>query len=200
MLELSTLGGATLYENAHTNVLTSYSYDRNVVRVLDQGDTDMCCVYSIAGLVELMLNMRGELGFGNTMNTIDLFSRRADHTVAGMSFREAFDLMIDTGYKVGSACLFARGYFRIPGAELLKRYIIAYGPVLMALPVYSPDSVDFWVPHGALRGYHGIMAVGYNAQGVELVNSYGSTWGRRGRAVLPWEDFSCVKELWGLLV
>lgn len=200
MLALSRLDGIPVYTATTPEVLTSYSYARLVRGIPDQGRSAQGTPYSIALLVELLFRLRGEWENGTGYNVLDLYERRGAPGAAAMSYREAFELMVTAGYRIGPATYYAQGYVRIAGVEQLKRYIVANGPVVVGLPVYKAASPVFWKGAGTPDGYHGICCVGYNAQGMELVNTRGPLWGNNGRTMLYWDDFAVIREIWGLIV
>lgn len=200
MLALSRVDGIPVYEDTTPEVLTSYSYERLLRDIPNQGRSAQGTAYSIALLVELLFRQRDEWGNGTGYNALDLYERRADPDVPEMSYRDAFELMLTDGYRIGPATYYAQGCFRIEGAEQLKRYIVAHGPALLALPVYDAASPTFWKGEGAPQSYHGICCIGYNGQGLELVNTFGAAWGDNGRTMLHWDDFAAIREIWGLSV
>lgn len=160
----------------------------------------MCSAYSIAYVVELAVRSGAATGRGHGMDVHRLYNARADKQTLGMSYKEAFEIILRDGMYVGPAHIFAKGYCRIPTPQQLRQYLIAHGPALLALPVYDLARTEFWEPTAALQGYHGIAAIGFNAQGVEVLNSYGAEWGVRGRATLSWGMYDQVREAWGLLI
>ncbi len=71
--------------------------------------------------------------------------------------------------------------------------LAAGDPVTIGIPVYdnffyvtSANSGYYASPSGGLAGYHAITALGYNAQGLVIENSWGTGWGNAGYATLSW--------------
>ncbi|MGI8825266.1 MAG: C1 family peptidase [Chloroflexota bacterium] len=54
-----------------------------------------------------------------------------------------------------------------------------------SLPVISGQSGNFWF-------WHSMAIVGYTPQGVEILNSWGPSWGDNGRAILTWDFIASV--------
>lgn len=65
------------------------------------------------------------------------------------------------------------------GIGVYNRFMDAYGTGAGSL-VTSSGSL------GALLGYHEVLALGYNSQGVRIENSWGTEWGDKGYATLDW--------------
>jgi hypothetical protein len=76
------------------------------------------------------------------------------------------------------------------GEELIKRALADSNPVAIGLPVYSQfDNVGTGIVDtvsGPIRGAHMVAAIGYDAAGVTIQNSWGAGWGNAGRAKLSW--------------
>ena len=77
----------------------------------------------------------------------------------------------------------------------IQTALAANQPVGIGIPVYANF---FWLnpsdslfneadATGSIRGYHAIAALGYNAQGLIVENSWGAGWGDRGFATLGWD-------------
>ncbi|MGO9900193.1 MAG: C1 family peptidase [Solirubrobacteraceae bacterium] len=66
-------------------------------------------------------------------------------------------------------------------------------PVVIGIPVYenffyvtSANNGYYSTISGALAGYHAIVALGYNSNGLVIENSWGTSWGDSGYATLAW--------------
>jgi hypothetical protein len=76
----------------------------------------------------------------------------------------------------------------------LKRTLASGRPVALGITVYSrfmnaygPGSVvTSGGKLGASLGYHEVLALGYDSRGVRIENSWGTSWGDRGYAILDW--------------
>jgi hypothetical protein len=81
-----------------------------------------------------------------------------------------------------------------PAATALKQTLASGRPVALTIGVYQ-RFLDAAGPHGLvtstgnlgrLLGYHELLAVGYDSRGVRVQNSWGTSWGERGYAILDW--------------
>jgi len=92
-------------------------------------------------------------------------------------------------------------YFRVTSDEDIKRALMKYGPVVFAMNWYKNTKVD---ANGIMQvdtssgvsGGHCMLIYGWNKDGWKIQNSWGVTWGKSGRAILPYD----VKksEAWGV--
>jgi hypothetical protein len=95
----------------------------------------------------------------------------------------------------GSTTLFLGTQAGTTAQVAIQTALAANQPVGIGIPVYSNF---FWVnpsdslftqadATGSIRGYHAIAALGYNAQGLIIENSWGAGWGNGGFATLGWD-------------
>ena len=79
--------------------------------------------------------------------------------------------------------------------EQIKAHLAGGDPVVMAIPVYTnfrwaaPGRALIDVPPAgsSLLGGHAVLAVGYDPQGILIVNSWGTRWGEQGFARLTYD-------------
>lgn len=88
-------------------------------------------------------------------------------------------------------------YARIYDLDTLKKCLVTYGPIFMALPVYNQGST-FW-KGGSLLGGHAVPIVGYTTDSLVIKNSWGTSWGNNGYAELSNEDFHIANEIWTII-
>lgn len=77
--------------------------------------------------------------------------------------------------------------------QSIETALAAGTPVVVGIPVYSnffsitsANGGYYSGPSGSLAGYHAIAALGYNASGLVIENSWGTGWGNAGYATLSW--------------
>lgn len=82
-----------------------------------------------------------------------------------------------------------KSYYLCKSNDEIKYALVNYGPILASLKWYK----DYKVTNGILTGgnvknygYHAIVIYGYNEQGFLCQNSWGKSWGDRGRFILPY--------------
>ena len=75
----------------------------------------------------------------------------------------------------------------------IETALAAGDPVVIGIPVYAnfeyqgaANNGYYAGISGSFEGYHAIAALGYNAQGLVIENSWGTTWGDGGFATLSW--------------
>lgn len=97
-------------------------------------------------------------------------------------------------------------YFRLTSESAIKASLIKNGPVIFAIKWYS----DYKVVNGllvhdeankAVSGHHCMVIYGWNKQGWKIQNSWGTSWGNQGRAVLPYatklsEAYGVIDEIY----
>ena len=93
-----------------------------------------------------------------------------------------------------------KSYYSCNTVEDIKYALINYGPVLISIKWFD----DYKVKEGILTGgkskdygYHALVCYGYNEKGLLIQNSWGKTWGRGGRFILPYDIK--VREARGLI-
>lgn len=175
----------------------SYVYWDFVRDVKDREVSPYCVPYTISQLVEW---------YWRSMSTLDhsfdlgrLFRLRSDKTKNTMSFREAFNIMMDYGYTLdGMSGPRIMGYVSIDSEYKMKCFLGSYAPVLAGLPVYSGGFREFWRDSGDFIGYCAVIVAGYDAYGMFLLNYWADPL-HRNVVRMSWEDFKYIKEAWGVL-
>lgn len=100
-----------------------------------------------------------------------------------------------------TAALFrTKSYYSCKTIEDIKYALVNYGPVIISIKWFN----DYRVVNGILvggnsknYGYHALVCYGYTPKGFLIQNSWGKTWGRTGRFLLPYEI--PVREARGLI-
>lgn len=198
-LELSTLTGKEPVYSAQIQqrTLQNYSFEKYIKTVKDQGQTSMCVPFSISQIVEWYWRTSGMKN--PQMDKSGFYAQRAIKNSNGMSFKEALELMMNKGYvldKIHTERIY--GYCRIPSKFLMQDYLVAYAPFLLGVPVYDSTTTEFWKPSGTMEGYHAVVAVGFDDEGLRILNSWGTSYGEGGFANFPWKDLDLIKEAWGI--
>lgn len=83
-----------------------------------------------------------------------------------------------------------KSYARIYTEDDIKKCIYNGCPVPVSIPVYNDlklnDNNIVEQPVGNINGYHMIILYGWNTNGYLFQNSWGTNWGKNGRAILPY--------------
>ena len=174
-----------------------YSYKKYLPEVLNQGLDPICVPCSLSANINWRINLKDGKPKDNKVDLFDIFNSRTTQG-EGMTFKEAFDFLIDKGVKTKNGEFKIKGYAYVKSAIALKFAIIANGPCVGVLPVYNSDSADeFWnEKYGELVGYHAVSIVGFNKDGIIIRNSWGSSYGSDGYTFIKNQDLNKFYEIW----
>lgn len=178
-----------------------YSYKNFLPKVVNQGANPICVPCSLSTYVNWKLNLKDG---GKIDNKMDYFAVYNSKTTEGdgMSFKEALAYVADKGVKTEKGKFSIKDYALVKNIAGLRKAVVANGPCLGALPVYDTSRNSFWQAGGGaydIIGYHAISIVGYNKKGFVIRNSWGSSYGDKGYAILPYDEFSKFIEVWTIL-
>ena len=93
-------------------------------------------------------------------------------------------------------------YYGLNSIDDIKYALVNHGPVLGSLKWLKHYKCDkktgiLSSPDDEPSGYHAIVIYGYNEIGFMCQNSWGDTWGKDGRFIIPYE--TPIVEAWGLI-
>jgi hypothetical protein len=169
--------------------------------VVDQGSSPMCVAYSAAG-EQGWYDLRDT---GLALFDEPLFFRQIGGSSNGAVIRDALARRLSAGYPVAAHPELAgqhriAAYYSVPVAQAhLCAAILSFGPLVIGTPWASSwfRPVNGVLPaFDAAVGGHAILAVGWDATGLRLRNSWGADWGQAGEATLPWPHIGHVREAW----
>jgi len=180
---------------------TAYTVPAPLAPVVDQGSSPMCVAYS-SGWVKVYEDLRDQGPFNADEPT---FFAQIGGGPNGAYTRDAFTRMLNFGYPpVGNAAAAGQhkiaAYYSVPVERTaLCQAILDFGPVVLSMPWYSNwfsvDADGDLRPPATQVGGHAIVAVGWDASGLWLQNSWGTDFGvQGGRCRLPWAYLSRVWE------
>jgi hypothetical protein len=168
--------------------------------VLNQGASPMCVAYSSSTLKAWEdLRDTGSADFDEPA-----FFRAIGGTDAGAVVRDALARLLSVGYPVVTLGQPERhriaAYYAVPVTrEAICAAIAAFGPVLLSTrwprSWFHPVSGVLPAPTEIIGG-HAIVAIGWDARGLRLRNSWGASWGLSGDAWIPWAYLGQVREAW----
>lgn len=173
---------------------TSFSCQRIMPPIEDQGSTQHCVAHSCSAMVNYLINTEKKTrGIDYGIEEIEIYDQRRDRSRdIGMSPKVAFEYIRTSGVniqKLGRKYQIA-GYGLVTELSDLKNAIVMNGPVLSGLFVKSMSRDDFWNGSGDYGG-HAICIVGYNdkTQSLLLRNSWGTSYGTMGYYTLSYQDW-----------
>ncbi len=169
--------------------------------VVDQGSSPQCVAYSAAG-EQGWYDLRDT---GLALFDEALFFRQIGGTSNGAVIRDALTARLSAGYPVSGHPELAgqhriAAYYAVPVSQAdLCTAILSFGPVVIGTPWanswFHPVN-GVLPPFDRAVGGHAILAVGWDATGLRLRNSWGADWGQAGEATLPWAELGRVREAW----
>lgn len=189
-----------IIKNLTNKIPETYSFENFLSPVTDQGSTNMCVTHAVACFLNWVTDMKLKTSRkDNKIAIADIYAIRSDKKHDnGMTIKEALHYLKSHGVKSASGLLKIHDYAIIGSAQILKQAIVANGPAIVALPVYNSTRDDFW--NGTeLEGGHCVAIVGYTKEGFVIRNSWGYSYGNKGYSVLPYSEFSKIKECWTII-
>lgn len=91
-------------------------------------------------------------------------------------------------------------YFSVKSKNEIKTALMKNGPVIFAMPWYDDIKVKDGIITTAQKGDSGghcMVIYGWNKDGWLIQNNWGSKWGNKGRAILPYDIK--IKEAYGIV-
>ena len=194
--------------------------------VKNQGAVGSCVAHAISTVVEYFSRQQGDdtremsVGYiyGNRSNTA--------HTGIGMVTRDAIAVTCDCGdcvntlfpyneevpgiidrFEKSFSSLLPKAYpnrftsyHRLSGDTDIKASLMQNGPVVFAMSWHDGNMVDkLGILHeaGEKTGGHCMVIYGWCPDGWRIQNSWGTGWGKEGRAILPYDVYK--NEAWGIV-
>lgn len=189
------------------NIPEEYTYQPFMGLIKNQGTTSTCVPNSISSVVDWKNKMNG---VHRDMSIDYIYEQRSNSDDNGMSIKEALSFMKNYGYvsndeykKLDKETLKKKGtkivfYARLLSFLYMKKSLVINGPLVIALPVYDSNRIDFW--NGSnFEGGHAVCCVGYDKDGFIIKNSWGASWGDGGYTHLPYEETNKIYEAWALI-
>lgn len=195
------LYAATAIEKPVATPLT-YVIPGLIPPVFNQGSTPQCVAYS----VQTVKAYQDRIDQGRFFPfDEDRFFRAIGGGPNGAFLRAAFSEMKSVGYPLDGGINAEKhrikAYYSVPPVKSeIQAAIMAFGPVTLAFPWFS--SWFSTTSRGVLRAPtrvvngHAITALGWDARGLRLRNSWGANWGVNGDCFLPWAYLSRAWEAW----
>lgn len=198
-VELSTIDGSEYQYEISDNIgiPEQFSYMKQLPPVLNQGSDPICIPCSLSSYLEYKLALKSGKIQDSKFKLYDIFNSRTTEG-EGMTFKEAFKYVINTGAKCKHGSIKISKYFMITNALQLKHAIYANGPCVAVLPVYNEDE-QFWQKTGNCIGYHAVAIVGYDENGFIIRNSWGEYYGHNGYSYISNDDINHIKEAWTII-
>lgn len=175
----------------------SYSYLPYMSPVRNQGQRPTCVPHAVSAVLDYLISTHAKdssLKFKNVDVPIEEIYASRTTEGDGMCIKDALDFCKEKG--LGNFF----SYGKLTSIEQVKASIVYNGPCVIATPVKS-NGLEFWKGYSNLGG-HATALIGFDdskKKAFLLRNSWGTSYGMRGYAWLPYEDFGCVLEAWAVL-
>ena len=199
-LELSKIDGSEfIYEDvSQKNIPVQFSYMKNLPEVLNQGSDPICVPCSISAYLEYKLALSSGKKTNSKFKLFDIFNSRTTEG-EGMTCKEAFKYVMNTGAKYKDGLVKFSKYFMITNVFALRHAIYSNGPCVLVLPVYDTEVDKFWKKSFEFQGYHAVSVIGYDPNGFIIRNSWGDSYGNDGYCYITNEEINCAKEIWTMI-
>lgn len=159
--------------------------------VLDQGNLPQCVAYAWTGflLAAPIMDKAVKLG-GDYEQKLYTRAQQLDEWPG-----EGYD---GTSVRAGAKALQEQGrlkeYVWAKHADEVRRFVLDRGPVILGIDWYEemfyPTSKGFITIGGQIAGGHAIEIIGYSdaLDAFRLIQSWGPSWGQKGRCWLSFDD------------
>ena len=185
----SNLDGIKLIETINKNLPEEYDIKNSLRPVINQGSINSCSSVAVTELLNYETKFKKIER--EKLNPHELFYKRANKRIDGMSLRESFEIF-NKNYDTIT-------YAHAKSNAVVKSSILINGPVAIGLPVKNLDNDIFWKGDSSNKIGHAVVFVGWSNEGFILKNSWGSAYGSKGYIIFPYEDFNYIKECWTLI-
>lgn len=183
---------------------SSYSYEKYLGKVKDQGNNPTCVPHAISTIIEWKNNINN---INKELSINWLFEQRKNKDISGMSIKEALNILKHYGYVTTKG--YKENSYNNDGEKIkfygklisyiyMQKSLLLNGPFIIALPVYNSNRLDFW-NGSTLEGGHALTCIGYNESGLILRNSWGYDWGDNGNTILPYNSCGKIIEAWAII-
>ena len=185
-------------QTASLQLPSEYDYTKYLsISCKNQGNTPHCVPYSLGLIIQIKKQLDGINDYWIDID--DIFSNGG--TSNGMMIRDALSYIKKTGYKSETSDNREKIllYGKLTSPLLIKQSVYINGPCILGLPVKDDSREDFWNGSSDFGG-HAITCVGWDDNGLILMNSWGANYGYNGKTVIPYDDIcSKVLECWAII-
>ena len=174
-----------------------YDFRKYLSKILDQGSQPICVPCSLSTWINWRVNLEDGSTKDNGVSLAQIFNN-AGGSSDGMTYKDALSYLRHKGvYTKTAGNIKIKEYAMIKNIVSLKDAIIANGPCFGALPVYDDTGYEkFWdKKRGYLKGGHAVAVVGWTKEGFVIRNSWGTSFGKKGYTILPYNEFGTLLEL-----
>ena len=193
-------GSELIFEPSGTlKIPNEYTFQPQLSPVLNQGNTNMCVTYALSSHIDWNIDMTKRTKCkDNNVDRKAIYSARSESGDNGMTFKEALNYVKNTGVKTDVGLVKIDHYAKVGSVDTLKQAIIANGPCIGGLMCYN-NYTEFWNGYSNPLGGHAIAVIGYNKDGFIIRNSWGTSYGKGGYALMKYSDFPKFFELWTII-
>lgn len=162
--------------------------------VLDQGSTPRCVAYSWTGFLLATPQRTKPDALGGIpayTGALYLEAQKVDEWPGegydGTSVRAGAKVLQDAQKRLGE-------YVWAWDADTLRKYVLSRGPAVVGInwyeTMFAPTAAGYLLVDGPVAGGHAILVIGYSntRKAFRLLNSWGLSWGAKGRAWLREAD------------
>ena len=180
----------------HKHLPQTFSYKRFMPSIINQGAESICVPCSISAYINWRENLYDGSKKDNKVDYHQIYNCRTNQG-EGMSFKEALHFLRHSGVNTKVGLKKIDKYAMVQDYSALKYAIVANGPCIGALPVFS-GRPEFWKKEAGdgFFGLHAIAIIGYNKDGFIIRNSWGEEFGNKGYSTLKYEDVYQLIEAW----